>query len=282
LPRGRRRRARGVKTLDTSLSPSTQSSKSSKKRTSHRGVRPRASVKIDPVKLLESMVDDIASRLGLDLLGLSREQLIEALRPVIEGLLERYSSRPSKDAIISRIIATSKHVYVLVSAYLLEKFDKLTPEQLEFVASYGEGVAAKYMPRLYREAKRLGREDLIPLLRAIWERYGSPTPIACPYCGFRAVTPDLVCMVCGRELSEKEIKEAIDFREKLVEFVELYSPRDVEEAIEKGYVVVGESIKPPSMQPERGEVVLHLSKDERNLLKSLLVEKKEVMGSGEY
>ena len=272
---------RGVKTLDTSLS-STQSSKSGKKRTSRRGVRPRASVKIDPVKLLESMVDDIASRLGLDLLGLSREQLIEALRPVMEGLLEQYSSRPSKDAIISRLIATSKHVYMFVSAYLLEKFDKLTPEQLEFVASYGEGIAAKYMPRLYREAKRLGREDLIPLLRAVWEKYGSPTPIACPYCGFRAVTPDLVCMICGRELSEKEIKEAIDFREKLMEFVELYSPRDVEEAVEKGYVVVGESIKPPSMRPERGEVILHLSRDERNLLKSLLVERREVMGSGKY
>ena len=239
-------------------------------------------MKIDPVKLLESMVDDIASRLGLDLLGLSREQLMEALRPVIEGLLEQYSSRPSKDAIISRLVATSRHVYMLVSAYLLEKFDRLTPEQLEFVTSYGEGVAAKYMPRLYREAKRLGREDLIPLLRAVWEKYGSPTPIACPYCGFRAVTPDLVCMVCGRELSEKEVKEAIDFREKLIEFVELYSSREVEEAVEKGYVVVGESIKPPSTRLERGEVILHLSRDERNLLKSLLAERRRAAGLDKY
>ncbi len=280
MPRGRRRRIRGVRTLDSSLSSSSQAGKSGKTRTSRRGVRSRASARLDPVKLLESIVDDAASRLGLDILGLSREQLIEALRPVIEGLLEQYSSRPSKEAIISRLVASSRHVYVFVSAYLLEKFDKLTPEQLEFVASYGEGVAAKYIPRLYREAKRLGREDLIPMLRTVWEKYGSPTPIACPYCGFRAVTPDLVCMVCGRELSEKEVKKAIDFREKLVEFAELYSPREIEEAVERGYVVVGESIKPPSARPERGEVILHLSSDERNLLKSLLVERRRISGSG--
>ncbi len=267
---------RGVKTLDNSLRAGEKASSSARRKGGRRSAssRGRVSASIDPLRLLEGIVDDVMTRLGLDILGLTREQVIEALKPVIEGILEQYSSRPSKDSIISRLVATSSHVYMYISAYLLEKFDKLTPEQLEFVASYGERIAAKYMPRLYREALRLGREDLIPLLRSIWEKYGMPTAIACPYCGFRAVTPDLVCIICGRELSEKDVKKAIDFREKLLEFVELYSPREIEDAIAKGYVIVSDSIKPPSSTLSRGDVVLHLTEKERAFLKSLLAEKR--------
>ncbi|BEP17011.1 hypothetical protein PYJP_03630 [Pyrofollis japonicus] len=232
-------------------------------------------MRIDPHKLTEDILDEVSSRLGLDILGLKREQLVEALRPIVEGILEQYSSRPSKEAIISKIVNTSRNVYMMIAAYIVERIDSLTNEQLEFVINYGEAVAAKHAPKLYAEAKRLGRDDLIPMLRMLWEKYGNPTPIACPYCGFRAVTPDLVCMICGKELSEREVKEAIDFRERLQEMVELYSEREVEDAISRGYVIVGDVVKPPSYNIEPGNVVLHLTAEERSFLKKLLMVKRE-------
>jgi DNA-directed RNA polymerase subunit RPC12/RpoP len=275
LPRStRRRRTRRTKTLDSALGADTSAkSRGGSGRRASRTVR-RPAARIDPQKLTEEILDDVSSRLGLDILGLKREQLVEALRPIVEGILEQYSSRPSKEAIISKIANTSRNVYIMIAAYIVERINSLTSEQLEFVINYGEAIAARHAPRLYAEAKRLGRDDLIPMLRMLWEKYGNPTPIACPYCGFRAVTPDLVCMICGKELSEREVKEAIDFRERLREMVELYSEREVEDAISKGYVIVGDVVKPPSYGVEPGNLILHLTMEERSFLKNLLMVKR--------
>ncbi len=222
---------------------------------------------MDPEKILDSILDEAVARLGLDILGLSREQYREMLKPIIEGIVSMYSSRPSNDSILARLRATAQNVYVMASAYMLEKLDKLTPEQLEFIVANGGPVAGKYAPRLYQLAVELGRKDLIPQIRYLWETYGSPTPITCPRCGFRAVTPELKCMVCGYEPSEREVKEAIDFREKLEMFAEEASVDEIREAVERGYVLVGERVKPPSAPREPFDVELRLDRSEVELLR---------------
>lgn len=244
------------------------------------GARRLSQPRVDPDKLLDSIVDEAVQRLGLGILGLDRESYKEMLKPLVEGIVERYSSRPSKDAIVSRLQNAVNNVYILASAYLLEKLEKLTPEQLEFVVTYGGPIAAKYASRLYKEIVESNRRDLLPLLRSAWEQYGRPTPIACPRCGFRAVTPDLVCMVCGYTLSEREAKEAIDFNYRLEEFVELYPASDVREAIERGVVVVGDTLKPPSAPREPTDIVLHLTRSERDRLRKLLEERKASYARG--
>jgi ribosomal protein L37E len=212
-------------------------------------------------------LEEVVSRLGLDILGLNRDQYREMLKPIIEGLLSTYTSRPSSDSIIARLRATAQNVYVMASAYLLEKFDRLTPEQLEFVVANGGPVAGKYAPKLYKLAIELGRTDLIPQIRYLWEVHGSPTPIECPRCGFRAVTPDLTCIICGYEAKEREVKEAIDFREKLRMFVEEASPSEIREVLERGYVLVGETVKPPSAPREPFDLELRLERDELEFLR---------------
>jgi hypothetical protein len=264
--------ARGRRRAPASRRRSTKSSRS--------GVR-RTKPAVDPDALLSAVLGDVVSRLGLDILGLSESDYREILRPVVEGVLSRYSSRPSKDALVSRLLNMSQQVYMLAAAYILEKFDRLSEEQLEFIVTNAAPVAAKYVSRLYSELTRYGRKDLIPLLRAAWERYGRPTAVECPYCGFRAVTPDLVCMVCGREVKERDIKEAIGFPERLREMVEFYGPAAAREALERGYIIVGDVVKPPSMPPGEGEVVLHLSPEEKRLLRSLLLSVSRV-GGGAY
>lgn len=235
---------------------------------------------MDPEKLLDSIVDEAVQKLGLAILALDRDSYKEMLKPIVEGILEQYSSRPSKDAVISKMQGALNNVYMMASAYLLEKLNRLTPEQLEFVATYGGPVAARYISRLYREALRSNRTDLLPILRSLWEQYGRPTPIPCPRCGFRAVTPDLECMVCGYVLSEREAKEAIDFEYRLAELVEFYPASDVLDAIDKGIVLVGETIKPPSAPREPTDIVLHLSRSEKEKLRKLLEERKASYAGG--
>ncbi|WP_048061476.1 hypothetical protein [Hyperthermus butylicus] len=272
----KRRAATTSSTASTSTSTSARtSSRRTRSTTRRRSSGVRRGSNIDVNKLLESIVDDAVQQLGLDILGLQREAYKEMLRPIVEGILSQYSSRPSRDTIISRMKATANNVYLFASAYLLERLEKFTPEQLEFIVSYGGPVAAKHVSKLYHEALRLDRRDLVPQIRSIWEMHGAPTPIPCPRCGFRAVTPDLYCMVCGYTLSEREAKEAIDFQERLRELVEFYGEHEVEETIEKGYVIVGETVKPPSTRLEPTDIILHLTREEREYLRKLLAERRQ-------
>ncbi len=242
---------------------------------STRSVSQRASARIDLDAFTASVAEEVVPRLGLDILGLRREEYVEMLKPIVSGLLEQYSSRPSKQAVASKLLANPRPVYLYAAAYVLEKREELTEEQVEFIVSNAPEIAARYASRLYEAAVKHGRRDLVAMLRSAWEQYGHPTPVPCPRCGFRAVTPDLVCMVCGYELDEKEAKEAIDFEARLREFAEMYPASDVREAVERGYVIVGvDYLKPPSADREPTDIVLHLDQRERELLRRLLVEKR--------
>ncbi len=236
---------------------------------------------MDPESVLESIVDEVVRRLGLDLLGLSREEYKEILRPVVSGIVEQYSSRPSRETLVNKIVGLQPHLYILASAYVLEKDKPLTEDAVEFIVSNAPQVAAKYVSRLYDAVNRLGRRDLLPLLRSAWERYGRPTPVPCPRCGFRAVAPDLVCMVCGYELDEKDVKEAVDFDDMLKEFAEMYGLSEVREAIDRGIVILGDGmLKPPSAPREPTDIVLHLSREEREKLRRLVSLRLEVSRGG--
>ncbi len=248
--------------------------KRSKRTTSSRSTSTRRRARADPETILNSVLDEVVSRLGLDLLGLSREEYAEILRPVVEGIVSQYSSRPSREAVLNRLENAARNIYMLASAYVLEKYEKLTEDQLEFIVANAPQIAAKYVQKLYREALRLGRRDVIPMLRSAWERFGTPTPLACPRCGFRAVTPDLVCIVCNYELSEREAKEMLDFEEKLRELAEFYSPFEIRETIARGYVIIGDVVKPATAERQPTDIVLHLSDSEKKLLSQLLAERR--------
>jgi len=230
----------------------------------------RRSVRVDPEAVLRSVVNDIVSKLGLDVLGLEENDYLNILRPVVEAVVSSYSSRPSREAVISRIVNNPRPVYMYAAAYLLEKREYLNEEQLEFVIVNAPEIAARFVSRLYRGVVSAGRKDLVALLRGAWEKFGRPLPVTCPYCGFRSVTPDYYCIVCEREVNEKDIKESINFNELLKEYVEFYGYSGVRETLEKGYVVLRETLYPPSSE-EVGEpgLRLYLSRKERELLRQL-------------
>lgn len=174
---------------------------------------------------------------------------------------------------VKRVQRHYENVAELVSMNILRIREKLTTEQLEYIVTYGRRAVAANIQRLYEEAKRLKREDLIPQLRYLWEEYGKPTPVPCPRCGFRAVTPDLTCFVCGAVLSEKEIRKAVDFDLMFQEFLETASIDELRDALERGYVLLGETVKSPISRRESWDIEIFLSKHERELLKKKIYEK---------
>ncbi len=228
----------------------------------------------DPAKLLEAVVDVAVGRLGLGFLGLSREEYEEMLKPIVEGMLAGSDGGLTLESVAARLEASRQQLYLMASAYLLEKKDELTQEQLEFVVSYGGHVAASYAPRLYKLIEKYGRWDLLPQLRYAWETYGRPTPIPCPRCGFRAVTPELQCMVCGYSLSERELREVTDFREKLREAAYTWQLTELIETIERGVVYLGEEVKPATARPSPLDVEVILTREEKEMLKKILEERR--------
>ncbi len=124
---------------------------------------------------------------------------------------------------------------------LLEELADFNDEQLEFIVYNGGRAVVPEISRIYELLKKKGREDLISYLEYVWEKYGNPTPVKCPKCGFRAVVPDYSCLICGYVVSEEYIRKVLGFNEKFKEYVENASAAELRDIAQLGYVLVGEN-----------------------------------------
>ena len=227
---------------------------------------------------MSSHVDTLIERLGLDTLPLKREELQSILVKIVD-LLRGEAATINMDTIARRFRRNLEEMYRIIAVSILELRDELDPETLEFVVNNIGPYVLAHAPRLYREAKKYGRDDLIERLRAEWSRAWisirkTTLPVQCPRCGFNALTPDLTCLVCGSAVDEKELKEFLGFDKLLHEFVELYPREDVEKAVKYGYVLLNSlGLKPPTAQREPLDIEIVLSSNEIELLKNLLRER---------
>jgi len=231
----------------------------------------RATTEDDVKALTSSLSEKLVPALGLDLVGLKPDDVKDIIYSIVSSLAESRSSKLTEEAAMKRIMAAKDGLLKAVAAMLLSRERPLTREQLEFIVAYAPEVAGRAAPYLYQQAKRLRADDIIASLRSLWSQYGRPTPVECPRCGFRAVTPDLTCIVCGAQLSEGEIKRYLGFPRLLLETAKRLHPRLVEEMIAAGYVVLNHEVHPPSLAPKSGyALTLHLNRDEKEALRSLL------------
>jgi ribosomal protein L37E len=150
------------------------------------------------------------------------------------------SSKPQLEAVMRKIKRYRDKVYPVIALRLLENIREPSQDQLEFIIQNGGPSIIGEIDRLYRLAKKMGREDLIGYLSYVWEKYGRPTPVRCPRCGFRAVMPDYTCLVCGYVVSEDYVREQLGFDEKFRIYVEQASVAELRDVLELGYVLVGE------------------------------------------
>jgi uncharacterized Zn finger protein (UPF0148 family) len=271
LPRGRRKQ-RAEEPQDAAAAQRRRRSSAVKRGTSEEDVK----------AIAESLSSRLIPTLGLDLIGLQPADIKDLVYSIVSSLAESRSSKLTEEAAMKRIVAMRDNVLKAVSASLLSRGQHLTREQLEFIVAYAPEMAGRAAPYLYREALRLKADDIIDSLRSLWSQYGNPTPVECPRCGFRAVTPDLTCAVCGAELSEGEIKKHIELEKVLESLATRLHPRLIEEIVSAGYVVLDDDVKPPSLAPKQGyALTLHLNRSERELLQRLLNSQGQAQRAGD-
>lgn len=230
----------------------------------------RRQAQVDVDSMAEEAAGEVMVRLGLEGV-VDRRLVVEVMREVVSGIVESRSTKPSLESIVKRVTANAAPFLKAVAALLLSEADKLTVEQLEFIVSHAPELAGRAAPALYARALELGANWVAGALRGLWLRYGRPTPVRCPRCGFNSVAPDLSCVVCGAQLSEEEVKKSLGFPEALRSFALRADLKLVEEAANAGYVVVDDDIHPPSVKALLPFYLeLHLSGAERKLLEDAI------------
>ncbi|MEM4528612.1 MAG: hypothetical protein QXS23_05425 [Desulfurococcaceae archaeon] len=162
------------------------------------------------------------------------------IRDVLETVTSGYSSKPDLEAIIRRIRRNRDMIYELIVSKILEHVEKPTPRQLEFIICNGGKAIIPEINRLYKLVLLNNREDLMMVLRYVWEKYGPRGFVQCPRCGFKAISPDNHCIICGHVVTDSYIKSALGFEEKFKTYVKIASVAELRDVLQLGYILVGE------------------------------------------
>lgn len=217
--------------------------------------------------------EELAQYVGLDFLGLTKDEIKVILRKPLEAVYGSPSSKPSVETIAKRFRRYANNINSLIAMGILEVRRELTKDQLEYVINnIGRAILA-FAPRLYTEIIKNNAEYLLPLARRLWANYwiqykSKVLPTECPHCGFNSLMPDLTCLVCGKNVSEKLIKEHIKLRDYLKELVKDLTNEELRELYLKGYVLLnGLGVKPPTEQRENVDIEIHLSEGEKLVIK---------------
>jgi len=225
------------------------------------------STRVNVEKIVSTMFSDISLALGISHLGLTEDELKKVAKNVIEYLLSNVSYKPSKSVILNRVLRGRLRLAPVVSETILSLRKELNEDLLEYVVNFGGPVCAANVRRLYMEILKKKREDLLGLLREAWDTYGKTLPIRCPKCGFSSVKPDLMCIICGYNVKEREFKEIIGFNDLFHIFLELTDELGLRRTLENQVVVYdpNEGLKPPP--PRYGKVQYVIPLEEKELIK---------------
>lgn len=192
-------------------------------------------------ELLAQYFNEVSEALGLKDLVVNEDFQREIVREVIELVVHSTTSKPSIDVLLRRIESNRKNINKLISAKILESTNKLTAEQLNFVISYGEEAVIPFISEIYRELVKSSRNELIDALKYVWEKYGRPTLVQCPKCGFRSIMPDYSCTICGYSVTENYVREQLSFSALFEDYVRTASIAELREVLDAGFVIVSES-----------------------------------------
>jgi hypothetical protein len=228
---------------------------------------------VDLDSWIDRNIDEVISRAGLDYLGLKKETWVDVLKDILVDLYGSTSSYKSVDDIVRRLLRNSDRVFPAIATRLAHVLDNPSPDQLEFIASNVGDSILELAPKIYGWLTKLGRNDLLGTLRFKWRTAWSRSrtavlPVACPKCGFNALMPDLVCLVCGFSVSEGELKKHISFTEKLKEFLNSLDCQELAKLLKYDYVLVNDlGVKHPAGDRSPIDIEVFLSKSEKDLVR---------------
>ncbi|MDM7275371.1 MAG: hypothetical protein P3X22_004535 [Thermoprotei archaeon] len=223
----------------------------------------------------------LAERLGIRSFADS-----STLLDIVEGVVASYVESRGKsrleradvDLIVKRLELHREALYKHVASKIMVEAEDLDGAKLEFIVNYAPEIAGKTAPTLYRLAREKGLSYLVETLRRLWETHGSPTLLACPECGFKALTPDFYCIVCGSTPEEGEVKRSMGFEAELRKAAVKWHEKLIAEALNAGFVYYDGEIKPPSMGRRGADIVFHLSHREKNILREVMAERRSSTG----
>jgi len=175
------------------------------------GSRRRRVKRVDVDSMAKSIYKEVILTLGIDHLNLDEKIQLEIAKEIISLITSMSRSYTSKSAILHRVSRLKERLGPVISSVILANKNKLTEEELEYIVYYGGRAILSRIGELYEMCKSYGRDDLVSLLRELWDKEGHPLPIRCPYCGFSSITPAFECIVCGRIVDEAIVKEQIGF-----------------------------------------------------------------------
>ncbi len=241
------------------------------RRTTSRGTSSKGEIDVEEVeKVVSEISEELVVRLGLQGLFTAGD-LRDVVENVVQSIIDE-GKKINKSSIIKHIELHKGDVYKYLAVKALNSGD-LSKELAEFIVYSAPEIAGKAASELYNLLK--DDKPTLDTLRDLWDRYGRPTPLKCPDCGFRALTPNLTCMICGSTPSEERVKEVNNFVEELKHAIRGWHRRLIEEVITAGYVYydyIDMGIKPPSMmKPGRVGALITLSLREKMMLKEHLL-----------
>lgn len=267
---------KGKRTVESEKS-AKQAGRELKKQTEEEREKPRkkASSKkeVDLESWIEKNIDEVVSRAGLDYLNLNKELWTEVLRDIIVDIYGSTSSYKSAEDIAKRLVRNSEKIFPALATRLAHLLENPSVDQLEFIVINIGDAVLELAPRVYSWVSKLGRSDLLGILKhkwgVAWSRFRTPVlPVACPKCGFNSLMPDLVCLVCGVSVQEKELKEFVNFGNKLAETLSSISCSELGDLLKYDYILINDlEIKSPSTSRLPVDIEVYLSKSEKELVK---------------
>lgn len=250
-----------------------ESKRTSGRATSGRRVSRKSSFDMD--QWINERLDDLSSYLQINYLGLDRELMRAIVKRIIEILWDE-DKKPDMERLSSRIRRNLDKLRSIISQMILESGVELSSEQFEYVASSDGPWILSYAPTLYRYALKYGREDLLSNLRYLWVKWwtqsrDSEIPPECPRCGFNALMPDGVCIVCGYSPAPTDLLKHYRFDDYIDKLVSRGDINRIKTILTRGLVLVSSlGIKSPDEDKSKYDLEVHLPRIYREKLQKII------------
>ncbi|MCE4606975.1 MAG: hypothetical protein F7B59_06595 [Desulfurococcales archaeon] len=226
---------------------------------------PRKSRKKKPdlTPLVEEVTDRLIIENGYDAIGIPREIIRRLVLEIVEGIASQMSSKPKPGPVFNRIKRNIHLFEKALTAKLAENVDELTGDMAEFIITRNPEFSSRIAPLLYKRLVDLGRNDLIEILREQWNGIHQEFYLYCPKCGFKSLTPDFKCVICGYGPSEEEIREFNRIDQLLEDFIDTLDAESLKKLQAAGFFYFSSKIRIPDSPREPGESLFFLSKRDK-------------------
>ena len=219
--------------------------------------------KLDLTPLVEEVTDRLIIENGYAVIGIPRESVKGLVLEIVEGIASQMSSKPKPGPVYNRIRRNIHLFEKALTAKLAENVDELTGDIIEFIITRNPELSSRIATLLYKKLVDLGRSDLIEILRDQWNSTQSEFYLYCPKCGFKSLSSDFKCVICGYNPSEEEVREfnRIDFL--LEDFMDALDAESLKRLLATGFFYYSNGIRIPDSHRKPGELMFFLSRRDR-------------------